>query len=55
VVRGECLEFALKDEDAFFAGIWGGTTPKERRALQQTGVSASAHTLGSKRFQAGTF
>jgi WhiB family redox-sensing transcriptional regulator len=33
VVRGECLEYALSDENAFDAGIWGGTTPKERRAL----------------------
>ncbi|MFN2489296.1 MAG: WhiB family transcriptional regulator [Actinomycetota bacterium] len=24
VVKAECLAFALKDEDAFFAGVWGG-------------------------------
>jgi len=29
--RVECLEFALKDPD--LDGIWGGTTPNERRQL----------------------
>jgi WhiB family transcriptional regulator, redox-sensing transcriptional regulator len=32
-VREECLEYALKDEDAFYYGIWGGTTPRERRGM----------------------
>jgi WhiB family redox-sensing transcriptional regulator len=32
-VRGECLEFALEDRTT--AGVWGGTTPMERRALRR--------------------
>jgi WhiB family redox-sensing transcriptional regulator len=33
-VRDECLEFALATNQE--AGIWGGTTEEERRALQLT-------------------
>jgi WhiB family transcriptional regulator, redox-sensing transcriptional regulator len=33
VVKGECLSYALEHEDAFHFGVWGGTTPKERRQL----------------------
>jgi hypothetical protein len=32
-VRVECLEYALQDGDCFDHGIWGGTTPRERRKL----------------------
>lgn len=31
-VQGECLEYALSNRERH--GIWGGTTEKERRALQ---------------------
>jgi hypothetical protein len=34
-VAAECLQYALKDQDAFEVGVWGGTTPKERRKLQR--------------------
>jgi WhiB family redox-sensing transcriptional regulator len=34
-VASECLQYALKDEDTFYAGVWVGTTPKERRKLQR--------------------
>lgn len=38
-VRIDCLEYALKNEEAF--GIWGGTTPKERsKILAQRSVIA---------------
>ena len=30
-VRSQCLEFALENDERF--GVWGGTTPNERRAL----------------------
>ena len=30
-VSSDCLEYALKNEEAF--GIWGGTTPKERSRI----------------------
>jgi hypothetical protein len=32
----DCLETALADTDAFKWGIWGGTTPEERRAIRRT-------------------
>jgi hypothetical protein len=31
LVREECLQYALGNGDASAAGVWGGTTPKERR------------------------
>jgi hypothetical protein len=34
-VASECLEYALRDEDAFVAGEWGGTNSEERRKLQR--------------------
>jgi WhiB family redox-sensing transcriptional regulator len=34
-VARECLEHALANDEEF--GIWGGTTPKERRAMVRTG------------------
>lgn len=38
-VSSECLEYALKNEEAF--GIWGGTTPKERsKILARRSVTA---------------
>jgi WhiB family redox-sensing transcriptional regulator len=35
LVRQECLEFALSDPDAFHAGIWAGTSGRDRRKLRQ--------------------
>jgi WhiB family redox-sensing transcriptional regulator len=32
-VREECLEYALRNREAF--GIWGGTTQLERRELRR--------------------
>lgn len=32
VVRNECLEWAVKHEDH---GMWGGTTPVERRKIRR--------------------
>lgn len=32
-VRDQCLQFALATRQKF--GVWGGYTPKERRALQR--------------------
>ena len=38
-VSTECLEYALKNEEAF--GVWGGLTPKERsKLLRNRSVSA---------------
>jgi WhiB family transcriptional regulator, redox-sensing transcriptional regulator len=33
-VQGECLEFALRSPDETEFGVWGGTTPGERRKLR---------------------
>jgi WhiB family transcriptional regulator, redox-sensing transcriptional regulator len=30
-----CLEFALTHENEYIYGIWGGTTPKQRRLIKQ--------------------
>ena len=30
-VRDECFAYALSDPDAKAWGVWGGTTPRERR------------------------
>ena len=35
-VSEQCLEFAMKHLDALLFGVWGGTTPRERRGLQKT-------------------
>ena len=35
-VRDECLAFALEDLDAIDNGIWGGTSPRERREIKRT-------------------
>jgi hypothetical protein len=34
-VQKDCLAWALANEEEF--GVWGGLTPKERRALKQRG------------------
>lgn len=36
-VRRRCLAYALEVEEAH--GIWGGTTPAERRAMRKRAVS----------------
>jgi Transcription factor WhiB len=33
-VQGECLEFALRDPEETEFGVWGGTTPGQRRRLR---------------------
>jgi WhiB family redox-sensing transcriptional regulator len=38
-VAAECLAFALKTGQN--EGIWGGTTPYERRRLRRAGLSAA--------------
>ena len=37
-VRGECLEYALANDERF--GIWGGLSERERRKLKKRAVSA---------------
>jgi len=34
IVQEQCLEYALSDPDARAWGVWGGTTPRERRGLR---------------------
>ena len=34
-VRGECLEYALSNDERF--GIWGGLSERERRRLRRAG------------------
>lgn len=34
-VRVECEDYAMRDPDAYGAGIWGGTSPRERRVIRQ--------------------
>lgn len=37
-VREPCLRYALfNDSDAFSFGVWGGTSPRERRELRRLG------------------
>jgi WhiB family transcriptional regulator, redox-sensing transcriptional regulator len=33
-VQGECLEFALRHPEETEFGVWGGTTPGQRRRLR---------------------
>ncbi|WP_423487912.1 WhiB family transcriptional regulator [Mycobacteroides sp. PCS013] len=33
-VRDECLQWALENDEQF--GVWGATTPKERRRIKRT-------------------
>jgi WhiB family redox-sensing transcriptional regulator len=33
-VQGECLEFAIRHPDETEFGVWGGTTPGQRRRLR---------------------
>jgi hypothetical protein len=40
-VRAECLAYALEDEDAFAWGVWGGTSPRERRAIGRVATAAA--------------
>lgn len=35
-VRAECLDFALANDERF--GVWGGTTPEQRRRLMRRGT-----------------
>ncbi len=35
VVQAECLAYAMAHED--LAGVWGGTTERERRAMRASG------------------
>ena len=35
LVRAECLAFALGNQDCLEHGIFGGTSPKERRLVQR--------------------
>lgn len=35
-VRGECLEYALQNDERF--GIWGGLSERERRKLKKRAV-----------------
>lgn len=44
-VRGECLEFALRTSQPL--GIWGGKTPRERRAMQRAKQQPAAPAEGS--------
>lgn len=36
-VQEQCLEYALRNKES--EGIWGGTTPKERRRIAKQGQS----------------
>lgn len=41
-VQAECLEFSLEDPDAFYFGIWGGTSQLERKKLRRQGIITAA-------------
>jgi WhiB family transcriptional regulator, redox-sensing transcriptional regulator len=45
-VRAECLEFALGDEYALAHGVWGGTSPRERRVLARRRAANVQHAEG---------
>ncbi len=42
-VKAECLEFALGDEDALALGVWGATSPRERRVLARRRAANVQH------------
>jgi WhiB family redox-sensing transcriptional regulator len=44
-VRANCLSYALK---AMPEGIWGGTTPEERRAAQASSVRRARYAAGQQ-------
>jgi len=44
-VRGECLEFALRNRAIGQFGVWGGTVPAEREKLRAGRVTQLAHVL----------
>ena len=35
LVRAECREFALSSSETLAHGVWGGTSPQERKALRR--------------------
>jgi WhiB family redox-sensing transcriptional regulator len=39
LVRAECLEFALSDQDARLHGVWGGTSPQDRKKLRRAAAA----------------
>ena len=43
VVRGECLEYALRNGEKF--GIWGGMSERERRRIRRQRAVARAAAL----------
>jgi WhiB family redox-sensing transcriptional regulator len=46
-VKDDCLAFALERPQEASDGIWGGTTPEERKALRkQYGRTAGAYVVG---------
>jgi WhiB family transcriptional regulator, redox-sensing transcriptional regulator len=44
-VKNECLTFALSNDERY--GIWGGTTPDQRRRLVRTSARLTADARGS--------
>ena len=36
-VKSACLEFALKDQDVFYFGVWGGTSARDRSKKNRIG------------------
>jgi WhiB family transcriptional regulator, redox-sensing transcriptional regulator len=44
-VRGECLEWALRNWAIGQFGVWGGTVPAERQKLRAGRVTQLAHAL----------
>lgn len=44
-VRGECLEFALRNGEKF--GIWGGLSERERRRIRRQRAQAARSVVGA--------
>jgi WhiB family transcriptional regulator, redox-sensing transcriptional regulator len=50
-VRGECLEYALQNDERF--GIWGGLSERERRKLKRRASGRDRMTAGGRRARSG--
>ena len=39
LVLEECFHYAMRDPDAYYAGIWAGTSPSQRQQIGRPPIS----------------